>query len=153
MLSQTGKESIQQTKTEVNNLLQEVYRGSNNPFDKMIGEAYASQARAQEELIKQAEKLDESQKKIVATLLDHHKILVDNTVAQVQYAREVQLSENAVIKNSVGKEDYSKTVKFLLDEMTSEYSKAGLFSSLQSNLFGDFSEFDLIIKDNAKKNQ
>ena len=118
----------------------------------MIGEAYASQARAQEELIKQAEKLDESQKKIAATLLDHHKILVDNTVAQVQYAREVQLSENAVIKNSVGKEDYSKTVKFLLDEMTSEYSKAGLFSSLQSNLFGDFSEFDLIIKDNAKKN-
>lgn len=117
----------------------------------MIGEAYASQARAQEELIKQAEKLDESQKKIAATLLDHHKILVDNTVAQVQYAREVQLSENAVIKNSVGKEDYSKTVKFLLDEMTSEYSKAGLFSSLQSNLFGDFSEFDLITKDNAKK--
>ena len=45
MLSQTGKESIQQTKTEVNNLLQEVYRGSNNPFDKKIGEAYASQAR------------------------------------------------------------------------------------------------------------
>ena len=42
MLSQTGKESIQQTKTEVNNLLQEVYRGSNNPFDKMIGEANAS---------------------------------------------------------------------------------------------------------------
>ena len=35
--------------------------------------------------------------------------------------------------------------------MTSEYSKAGLFSSLQSNLFGDFSEFDLITKDNAKK--
>ena len=25
------------------------------------------------------------------------------------------------------------------------------FSSLQSNLFGDFSEFDLICKDNAKK--
>ena len=88
MLSQTGKESIQQTKTEVNNLLQEVYRGSNNPFDKMIGEAYASQARAQEELIKQAEKLDESQKKIAVTLLDHHKILVDNTVTQAQYARE-----------------------------------------------------------------
>ena len=35
--------------------------------------------------------------------------------------------------------------------MTSEYSKAGLFSSLQSNLFGDFSELDLITKDNAKK--
>ena len=35
--------------------------------------------------------------------------------------------------------------------MTSEYSKAGRFSSLQSNLLGDFSEFDLITKDNAKK--
>ena len=35
--------------------------------------------------------------------------------------------------------------------MTSEYSKVGRFSSLQSNLFGDFSEFDLITKDNAKK--
>ena len=94
MLSQTGKESIQQTKTEVNNLLQEVYRGSNNPFDKMIGEAYASQARAQEELIKQAEKLDESQKKIAATLLDQHEILVDNSVAQAQYARETEIKYN-----------------------------------------------------------
>ncbi len=48
----------------------------------MIGEAYASQAIAQEELIKQAEKLNESQKKIAATLLYQHKILVDNTIAQ-----------------------------------------------------------------------
>ncbi len=88
-------------------------------------------------------------------MLDQHKVLVDNTVAQAQYAREaehqVQLSENAIIKNNIGKEGNPKTVKFLLDEMTSEYSKAGLFSSLQSNLFGDFSELDLITKDNAKK--
>ena len=96
----------------------------------MIGEANASQARAQEELIKQAEELDESQKKITVTLLDQHKILVDNTVDQAQYAREaehqVQLSENSIIKNNIGnKEDNPKTVKFLLDEMTSEYSKAG----------------------------
>ena len=86
-------------------------------------------SKSQEELIKQAEKLDESQKKIAATLLDQHKILVDNTVDQAQYAREaehqVQLSENSIIKNNIGnKEDNPKTVKFLLDEMTSEYSKS-----------------------------
>ena len=60
----------------------------------MIGEAYTSQARAQEELFKKAEKLDESQKKIAATLLDQHKILVDNTVAQAQYARETEIKYN-----------------------------------------------------------
>ena len=145
MMTSAGKEAAQQTKNEVNELLQSFYTSSKNPYDKMVGEAYASQGKAQEEFIKQAERLDETQRKIAATLLDQHKILVDNVVQQAELTKETEKQFRLTMSraNTVGmagvKDENKAGAQKVLNQTAVLAKRQARFSAVEQGLFGGIS--------------
>jgi TP901 family phage tail tape measure protein len=143
MMSASGRDAIKQTKNEVNDLLQSFYQNSNNPYLKAIGEAYAQQGNAQNELIKQSEKLDETQRKIAAVLLDQQKILTENVIKQAELAEQADkqfknVQKMTIVDASAGRDDATKkqirdNVKIYSEEM----KKFGHFNSATENFIGD----------------
>lgn len=103
MKTQSGREAIQRTRQEANEALKDMYSGSATPTGELVGQAYASQATAQDELIRRAEKMTEAQRGIAQILMDQHQTLVNNVAEQAKLAEEAERAGNAMARNMLNK--------------------------------------------------
>ena len=94
MLSKSGREAIEKTRTDAGVQLRDLYTGAATPMGEMTGMAYASQADAQDALIKRANLMSESQRAIAQILLDQHQTLVNNVAEQTKLAEQVERESN-----------------------------------------------------------
>ena len=145
MLTKDGRESIQETKNEINTLLKEFYQQDGNKYNKIIGHAYEQQGAAQDAFIKQAEKLDDVQRKIAATLLDQHNVLVQNVIEQAKLTQAAENQANSSLRQAkniglAGLNQGQKVkAKELLDNLSQRATQESNFTAINRNLFGDVS--------------
>ncbi len=95
MKTEKGREQIQKTRQEANEALKDMYSGSATPSGDLVGQAYASQATAQDELIRRAEKMTEAQRGIAQILMDQHQTLVNSVAEQAKLSEQAEAAANA----------------------------------------------------------
>ncbi len=103
MRTEKGRESIRQTRDEASKQLKQMYADSATPMGDITGAAYTAQAEAQEELIKRADKMTESQRSIAQILMDQHQTLVKSAVEQARIAEEADKAANAMKRQMTNK--------------------------------------------------
>lgn len=94
MKTEKGRQQIQKTREEANAALKDMYSGTATPTGELVGQAYASQATAQDELIRRAEKMTEAQRGIAQILMDQHQTLVNQVAEQAKLAEEAEKQAN-----------------------------------------------------------
>ena len=146
MLSKDGRNTIQETKTEINRLLQEFYTGNAvNEYDKNIGQAYAKQGEAQQILIEQAKNLTKEQQQILTILAQQHQVLVSNVVEQAKITKEAQKTVDTE-KRKFARSGFDGVIKSQqadakkqTDIYFKETRQTAFLESVRKNLLGDFS--------------
>lgn len=108
MRTEKGRESIRQTRDEASKQLKQMYADSATPMGDITGAAYTAQAEAQEELIKRADKMTESQRGIAQILMDQHQTLVNNVAEQAKLAEEAERAGNAMTRNMLNRASSEK---------------------------------------------
>jgi TP901 family phage tail tape measure protein len=96
MKTEKGRQQIKETREEANAALKDMYSSSATPSGDMVGQAYASQATAQDELIRRAEKMTEAQRGIAQILMDQHQTLVNSVVEQAKLSEAAEAEANAI---------------------------------------------------------
>ena len=149
MMTEAGRQSIQNTRNEANEQLSNLLVNSKNPMDQYVAKAYSSQATVQDSYLKNAEQMTEQQQKIAQILLDQHNTLVQNVEAQAEIAKETEKSYNnavreqkvqlAIRQKSVNKlpaDEYQETRKNI-DLYGKQVKQSTGFATLIDSVFGN----------------
>lgn len=139
MMTKTGREEVQKLRAETNKELKTLFSDEASVKGNMMGEAYATQASVQEELLNKAKSMTEEQQKIAQILLDQHTILVQNVAEQEKLVEKAEEEANLAIRkanSSAGgiKTDEGQDIKDLA-KLTKE---ANTFEAAIDKAFGKF---------------
>lgn len=139
MMTKTGREEVQKLRAETNKELKTLFSDEASVKGNMMGEAYATQASVQEELLNKAKSMTEEQQKIAQILLDQHTVLVQNVAEQEKLVEKAEEEANLAMRkanSSAGgiKTDEGKGIKDLA-KLTKE---ANAFEMAIDKAFGKF---------------
>lgn len=163
MLSKSGRAAIEKTRTDAGDQLRGLYSGAATPMGEMTGMAYASQADAQDALIKRANLMSESQRAIAQILLDQHQTLVSNVAEQTKLAEQVERESNGrqrqILANARsidnGRKDGQNTTQKAAQTFLNLTKQAGAFEAVVMDAFasGPVIEFNKHAKDTEKEQE
>lgn len=138
MMTKTGREEVQKLRAETNKELKTLFSDDASVKGNMMGEAYATQASVQEELLNKAKSMTEEQQKIAQILLDQHTTLVQNVAEQQKLVEKAE--EEANVSKMKGSSSISKVGidKSKIDEFAKLTKEANTFEATIEKAFGKF---------------
>ena len=138
MMTKTGREEVQKLRAQTNKELKTLFSDEASVKGNMMGEAYATQASVQEELLNKAKSMTEEQQKIAQILLDQHTALVQNVAEQQKLVEKAE--EEANVLKMKGSSSTSKVGidKSKIDEFAKLTKEANTFEATIEKAFGKF---------------
>lgn len=138
MMSDTGRKKLEELRTKTNEELKTLFSDEASVSGNMMGEAYASQAKVQGELLDKAKGMTEEQQKIAQLFLDQHNILVQN-VAEQQRMVDAAEEELNLSKLKANTSTFSAGIKKdTLDKFAEATKQANAFEVAIDKAFGKF---------------
>ena len=138
MMSDTGSKKLEELRAKTNEELKTLFSDEASVSGNMMGEAYASQAQVQGELLEKAKGMTEEQKKIAQLFLDQHTTLVQMVAEQQKLVEKAE--EEANISKMKGNSSTSKVGinKSQIDEFAKLTKEANTFEATIEKAFGKF---------------
>ena len=138
MMSDTGRKKLEDLRKDTNEELKTLFSDDASVSGNMMGEAYASQAQAQGELLEKAKGMTEEQQKIAQLFLDQHTTLVQMVAEQQKLVEKAE--EEANVSKMKGNSSTSKVGidKSQIDEFAKLTKEANTFEATIEKAFGKF---------------
>ena len=138
MMSDTGRKKLEDLRKDTNEELKTLFSDDASVSGNMMGEAYASQAQVQGELLEKAKGMTEEQQKIAQLFLDQHTTLVQMVAEQQKLVEKAE--EEANVSKMKGNSSTSKVGidKSQIDEFAKLTKEANTFEATIEKAFGKF---------------
>ena len=153
MMSDTGRKKLEDLRKDTNEELKTLFSDDASVSGNMMGEAYASQAQVQGELLEKAKGMTEEQQKIAQLFLDQHTTLVQMVAEQQKLVEKVE--EEANVSKMKGNSSISKVGidKSQIDEFAKLTKEANTFEATIEKAFGKFDSSKIKIQVEQLKKQ